>query len=306
MPSSLVNPGQSQWSRWSTDMHLLVTSPAVLARARAVVDAELERIERAASRFRPDTEICALAAADGARTAVSPVLADLIEAAVAVASLTEGDVDPTVGSALIALGYDRDIADIADVAVGLPIAASLTVPADWSMIEFDGRSVRLPAGVVLDLGATAKAVAADRCARRVLDETGSGVLVNLGGDIATAGPPPPGDWPILVQDTPDDPGGRVTLGADAGLATSSTRRRRWWHGNELVHHILDPRTGRCAEPVWRSVSVAAGNCLAANAISTACVVRGHRAPDWVVELDVPARFVGADGTVRMVGGWPES
>jgi FAD:protein FMN transferase len=300
MVSTLVSPGQSQWSRWSTDMHLLVTQPAGLPAARAVVDAELDAVEAAASRFRPDSEICSLPG--GVRTPVSPLLAELIEDALAAARFTDGDVDPTVGSAMIALGYDRDIDELDPAA---PRVASLAVPADWSMVEFDGRSVRLPAGVLLDLGATAKAAAADRCARRVYEQTGSGVLVNLGGDIATAGPTPDGGWQVLVQDTDDDPASQVALGSAAGLATSSTSRRRWWHGGDVVHHIVDPRTGRSADPVWRSVSVAAGTCLAANTISTAAIVRGHGAPDWLAALNVPARFVERDGAVRTIGGWPQ-
>jgi thiamine biosynthesis lipoprotein len=300
MVSTLVSPGQVQWNRWSTEMHLLVTESAALPAARAVVDAELDTVEVAASRFRPDSEICALAG--GIRTPVSPLLAGLVEDALAAARSTDGDVDPTVGSAMIALGYDRDIGEL-DPAT--PRVTSLAVPADWSMVEFDGHSVRLPVGVVLDLGATAKAAAADRCARRVYEQTGSGVLVNLGGDIATAGPALAGGWQVLVQDTDTDPAAQVALGSAAGLATSSTSRRRWWHGGDFVHHIIDPRTGRCADPVWRSVSVAAGTCLAANTISTAAIVRGHRAPDWVAELGVPARFVGRDGAVRTTSGWPK-
>lgn len=303
MSSTLVSPGQAQWSRWSTDMHLLVTRPAALAEARAVVDAELDAVEIAASRFRPDSEICALAAADGARTPVSPVLADLIEAALAAASFTDGDVDPTVGSALIALGYDRDI-DQLDPAH--PRVASVSIRSDWSMVEFDGRSVRLPAGVLLDLGATAKAVAADRGAKLVYERTGSGVLVNLGGDVATVGPTPEGGWRVLVQDTDDDPASHVVLGDGAGLATSSTCRRRWWRDGDIVHHIIDPRTGQSADPVWRSVSIAASNCLAANTISTAAIIRGRRAPDWVAALGVPARFVDRAGEVRIQGGWPQT
>lgn len=303
MSSTLVSPGQAQWSRWSTDMHLLVTRPAALAEARAVVDAELDAVEIAASRFRPDSEICALAAADGARTPVSPVLADLLEAALAAASLTDGDVDPTVGSALIALGYDRDI-DQLDPAH--PRVASVSIRSDWSMVEFDGRSVRLPAGVLLDLGATAKAVAADRGAKLVYERTGSGVLVNLGGDVATVGPTPEGGWQVLVQDTDDDPASHVVLGDGAGLATSSTCRRRWWRDGDIVHHIIDPRTGQSADPVWRSVSIAASNCLAANTISTAAIIRGRRAPDWVAALGVPARFVDRAGEVRIQGGWPQT
>jgi len=292
---------QCAWNRWTTDMHLLVTDPAALPRAREVVDAELDAIELAASRFRPDSEISALAAADGVRTPVSPVLADLIEAALGAARMTDGDVDPTVGSAMIALGYDRDIDAISATA---PLLASVTIPVDWTHIEFDGRSVRIPAGTLLDLGATAKAVAADRCARLVYQQTGSGVLVNLGGDLATAGPAPDGGWHILVQDTDDDPASRVTIGTDAGLATSSTRRRRWWRGGEALHHIIDPRTGTSVDPVWRSVSVAAGSCLNANTISTAAIIRGYRAPEWIAALGVPARLVDRSGAERFLGGWP--
>jgi thiamine biosynthesis lipoprotein len=301
--NALVDIAESAWTRWSSGMHLLVTDPATLPSARAIVDTVLDDVEIAASRFRPDSEICALAAAGGLRTAVSPVLAALIDAALAAARWTDGDVDPTVGSAMIALGYDRDIADLDS---STPRLDSLTFPSDWSMVEFDGRSVRLPAGVLLDLGATAKAVAADWCAQRVHMQTGSGVLVNLGGDIATAGTPPNGGWHVLVQDTDDDPRSQIALGADTGLATSSTRRRQWWRRGDLVHHIVDPRTGRSADPVWRNVSVAAASCLAANTISTAAIVRGDHAPDWIATLGIAARLIDRTGAVRTVGSWPKS
>lgn len=301
MTSTPTSVGECAWNRWTTEMHLLVTDRTVLTHARQVVDSELDAIEIAASRFRPDSEISALAAADGVRTPVSPVLADLIEAALSAARMTDGDVDPTVGSAMIALGYDRDIDDISATA---PLLASVTIPVDWTHIEFDGSSVRIPAGTLLDLGATAKAVAADRCAHLVHQQTGSGVLINLGGDLATAGPAPDGGWHILVQDTDHDPASQVTIGTDAGLATSSTRRRRWWRGGEALHHIIDPRTGTSVDPVWRSVSVAAGSCLNANTISTAAIIRGYRAPEWIAALGVPARLVDRSGAERFLGGWP--
>jgi thiamine biosynthesis lipoprotein len=181
---------------------------------------------------------------------------------------------------------------------------SVGVPVDWTAIEFDGHSIRIPAGTLLDLGATAKAVAADRCARRVSDETGAGVLVNLGGDLATAGTVPSGGWQVLVQDTDDDPASQVAIGTDTGLATSSTRRRRWWRRGAAHHHILDPRTGASADPVWRSASVVAGSCLIANAISTAAIIRGYRAPEWIASLGLPGRLVDRDGQERIIGRWP--
>jgi thiamine biosynthesis lipoprotein len=169
----------------------------------------------------------------------------------------------------------------------------------------------MPEGVQLDLGATAKAWAADRSAARIARQAGCGVLVSLGGDIAVAGPAPEGGWRIRVQDVtgaPDEtPAGPYALIAirDGGLATSSTKARRWQRGGDVLHHILDPRTGLPAEPVWRTVSVAAGTCADANAASTAAVIRGRAALGWLARLGLPARLVDATGVVFTVAGWPQ-
>jgi thiamine biosynthesis lipoprotein len=288
------------WHRWSMDMHLVVTDGEFLAAARREVDAELDAVEAATSRFRPDSEITALATSSGMPTQVSPLLVDLLDAALTAASLTDGDVDPTVGAALVTLGYDREYAGHD----GLPLAGSLTIPATWRMVTLHDRTVTVPAGVVLDLGATAKAVAADRCAHRAQIATGTGVLVNLGGDIATAGTAPPGGWQVLVQDDDLDPGSSIGLPGGTALATSSTVHRRWRHGGNLVHHILDPRTGQSADPVWRSVSVAAQTCFAANTVSTAAIVRGTAALDWIAALGMSARMVDQSMGVHLVGAWP--
>ena len=67
----------------------------------------------------------------------------------------------------------------------------------WRHVELDDetRTLRLEAGTELDLGATAKALAADRAAQAAAARTGCGVLVSLGGDIAVAGAPPEGAGP---------------------------------------------------------------------------------------------------------------
>lgn len=290
------------WQRWSTDMQIVVTDPDCLAVARREVEAELDTIEAAASRFRPDSEINSLTTSSGRPTEVSDVLADLLDAALTAARLTDGDVDPTLGAALIALGYDDHFTELT-----ARLAASVSISARWSMITLQGQHVTIPRGIVLDLGATAKAVAADRCAQRVHIATGSGALVNLGGDLATAGPAPDDDgWQILVHDDDADPASSITLPPGAAMATSSTVRRRWRNGTDVVHHILDPRTGLSADPVWRTVSVAAQTCFAANTVSTAAVVRGWGALKWIAALGMPARFVDSNMGVHLVGGWPSA
>jgi thiamine biosynthesis lipoprotein len=181
----------------------------------------------------------------------------------------------------------------------------------WREVHLEGQQLTMPEGIRLDLGATAKAWAADRSAARIGARFGCGVLVSLGGDIAVAGPPPEGGWRIRVQDVtgaPDEPpAGPYALIAirDGGLATSSTAARRWQRGGDVLHHILDPRTGWPAEPVWRTVSVAARTCADANTASTAAVIRGRAALGWLARLGLPARLVDATGVVFTVAGWPD-
>jgi thiamine biosynthesis lipoprotein len=288
-----------QWPVWGTVARIVVTEPATVTDAAAIVRAELAAVDAACSRFRPDSELNA-AARSPRPVRVSPLLADLIAAALEAAGQTGGDVDPTVGAVLCGLGYDRDFAAL----TGRQVAPAVRVfPApDWRAVTLRERELTVPSGVLLDLGATAKAVAADRAAAAVASGLGTGALVALGGDIATAGPAPDGGWRVLVQDRPGDPHCTVRLPAGAALATSSTASRTWARPGELVHHILDPRTGRPAPRVWRTVSVAAYSCRRANTLSTAAIVRGHAAPDL---LDgVPSRLVTPGLDVLRLGGWP--
>jgi FAD:protein FMN transferase len=282
----------------------LVTEPAAGPIAAAMLRADLAELDRSCSRFRADSEIRALERAAGATVTVSPLLADVLDTALRAAERTDGMVDPTVGAALAALGYDRDFGTVD--ADGPPVAP--TPAPGWWRIGWNARcrEVLVPRGTALDVGSTAKALAADRSARRIAAELGCGVLVSLGGDIAVAGPGPEGGWQVLVGDDhtrPDDDGQGVTI-ISGGLATSSTTRRRWRRGGVAVHHIVDPRTGAPATGGWRTVSVAAASCVDANTASTMSVVLGAPAPGWLAERGLPARLVADDGTVRTVAGWP--
>ena len=176
----------------------------------------------------------------------------------------------------------------------------------WRQVHLYGDKLELPRGVQLDLGATAKARAADltaRAARR--RRSACGVLVELGGDVATAGPAPDDGWQVLVRDTDDDPAGQVTLQAGWAVATSSTVRRAWRRGGVRLHHIVDPRTAAPAAPVWRSATVAAPTCTEANTASTAAVILGHDAGRWLAERGYTARLVDQRHRVVRVGDWPQ-
>jgi len=303
------------WPALGMLIQLVVTDPGRLATARKLLEDDLIELDLACSRFRPDSELTAIAntaraAAGPVTMTVSPLLAEAIAVALRAASLTDGDVDPTVGGVLSSLGYDRDFGQVP--ASGPAVPVRVRVVPGWRSIrlEQETRRLRVPAGVQLDLGATVKGWAADRSAARIADRLGCGVLVSLGGDTSVAGQPPAGGWRIRVQDLtalPDEPprGPSVVVAIrDGGLATSSTAARRWQRGGDVLHHIVDPRTCLPAAPVWRTVSVAAASCADANTAATAAVIRGRQAPAWLASLHLPARLVEPDGTVHTISSWP--
>jgi thiamine biosynthesis lipoprotein ApbE len=305
----------AEWEALGTSVVLRVTDPNALAPARMLVEHELEAIDRACSRFREDSELMRVNGAGGRCVRVDALLIEALQVALRGAELTDGDVDPTVGGALELAGYDRDWRllaepgdDVEDDSLDFLVVRA-HVRAGWRTVELDpGRlTVRVPAGIHLDLGATAKAWAADRAARAVAQHAGAGVMVSLGGDISTCGEAPVGGWRVRVTDDHRSdysaPGQTISI-ASGGLATSSTAVGRWSHEGALRHHIIDPGTQAPVVNTWRTASVAAADCVDANIASTAALVRASGAPQWLHELGLPARLVDKVGRVRTLGDWP--
>ena len=301
----------ADWQALGGTVRLVVTDPTRLELGRSLLASELGALDTACSRFRADSELRSLDHTGGRSTQISPLLAEAIEVALRAARLTDGLVDPTVGRAMVSIGYDRDFASVP--VTGPTLRRTARPVPGWQRVVLDRSRLRVtvPDGVRLDLGATAKALGADRAATRLGRALGCGVLVSLGGDIAFGGRIPPDGWTVRVQDTPghprdvpDGPATTVTV-TGGGLATSSTTVRYWRRGGAVLHHIVDPLTGLPAASPWRTVSVHAGTCVDANTASTAALVRGATAPSWLAGRGLPARLVGVDGHVRTVAGWPE-
>jgi thiamine biosynthesis lipoprotein len=283
-----------------------VSDSEALLDAGAMLKRELAAVDAACSRFRRDSELTRLNAAAPKAVRVGETLFEAVSIALRVAAQTQGLVDPTVGRSLRLTGYDRSFEH---VRTGRRAGPVFVAAPGWQTVELDSeaRTIRLPAGVELDLGATAKALAADRSAAAITTSTGSGVLVSLGGDVAVAGVTPEGGWPIRLADdqaAPLDGPGPVVSVRSGGLATSGTAVRRWRAGRTELHHIVDPRTGRPAATPWRTVTVAAATCVDANAASTAALVLGASAPPWLADRHLPARLVSETGSVSAICGWP--
>ena len=286
--------GSGRFRALGTTIAVATTEAAALEAVMALVADQVDQLDRAASRFRADSELTMLNGSPGRPVEVSALLFVALEEALAAAAQTDGILDPTVGQALERCGYDRDFSEV--VLNGPPITVRFQRVPGWKGIRLDpGQlTVTVPAGVSIDLGATAKAGCADRAAQCAATSAGCGVLVSMGGDIAVAGPPPVNGWTIRVADRhdadPDQTGVTVAI-TSGGLATSGIAARRWHRGAQLMHHLIDPATGAPARPYWRTVSVAADSCLSANIASSAAVILGPGAPDWLARRDRHARLV---------------
>jgi thiamine biosynthesis lipoprotein len=248
-------------------MRVVTADPHALPSARRLVETELAHVELAASRARRDAEVGALPT--GRRTRISGTLAAILGAALRAAEATDGALDPTTGRALRAAEVDH-----------------------WRGIELDEvhQTVFVPRGVELDLDRIARAWAADRCAAVVADLLEVGVLVSLGGDIATAGPAGEGAWEVLVTDPVDEQSGAAALVAiPTGLA--------------VVTSTSTPTSTPAATTSVRTATVVAPDCVTAATWSAAALVTGGL--DHLTDRRLPARLVGVDGSLTYLGGWPE-
>jgi thiamine biosynthesis lipoprotein len=298
-------------SAWSCTVRLVVEHERALRGATEDLTALLERIDAVASRFRADSALSIANRRAGRPTPVPKLLVDLVDAALDAAAQTAGAVDPTLGLAMHRIGYDRDIREVTgDSVAGRRTAAvgqsrpGIPRPGAWRSVRLHREAglLTVPLGSALDLGATAKAWTADHAAQALAARYGTAVLVELGGDLAVAGARPDG-WCIQVAER-EGYDGQLVLVRHGGLATSTTTVRSWQRGGRAMHHIVDPATGLPADGPWRTASVAAPCALAANVASTAAIVRGEGAVEWLSRRGLAARLVAPDGSVVTTDGWP--
>lgn len=288
------------WQDWSCTVRV-VTADRVLDGAAEIVGSLMADVDRAVSRFRPDSELEGVNDLAPRVLPVGRLTLDLVETAVEAARRTDGAVDPTVGQRLAAWGYAADIAVVRERDADAPQPGRR---ADWRrvVVDHDLGRVGVARGLRLDLGATAKAWTADEAARRVAARYRRPVLVEIGGDVAVAGEADQ-PWLVRVAEVADGPGQVVGL-THGGLATSSTAARRWRTAAGPAHHVIDPRTGAPTDGAVRSASVWAPSCVEANTFSTAALVWGRSAAARLELAGVAARLVDGAGAVRPVGPWP--
>ena len=263
----------------------------LVAGATATEAARIEQLftsrDRLFSRFVPGSELNTVNGSERRATVVSREFARMVALALDAAEETRGLVDPTLGRALAAAGYDRDFAELSPDARPAGPAA----PSRLAEVRLRGRVLELAAGVELDLNGVVKGQTVDDALALI---RGDG-YVSAGGDLAGRG----GVSVAL-------PGGGAVQLVSGGLATSGSDRRRWRRGGRLRHHLVDPVSGRPARSPWLQVTVCGRTCLAADIAAKAAFLLGPDGPGWLDELGLPGRFRTPGGGVSVNQSWERS
>jgi len=249
--------------------------------ARAMCEtaaAEARRVERKFSRYRDDSVIHAINMARGEPIGVDEETANLLDYATTLWRLTDGSFDITSGVLRHAWRFGEPNRPPTEEHV-----AALMQRVGWQRADWRRPQLTLPAGMEIDFGGIGKEYAVDNTVMHLSRWPQVPALVNFGGDLRTAGPPPSsGAWQVGIESVAAQ--GRasnvvqLTTGA---LATSGDTRRYIEIDGRRYGHIIDARTGWPASAAPRSVTVAADTCSQAGTFSTLAMLQGSRAEEFL-------------------------
>lgn len=291
-------------------LHIIVNHPDVGAEVGADVDPSADRaIERAVallhslealwSRFLPQSDLTRINDGAGSPVAVAPETITLVDTMIDAWDLTQGRYDPSILPILVANGY---LASKDDPSLTTVLAAGphRTGAVDEIIVDHDRSTVTVPIGVALDPGGIGKGLAADLAVAALLNSGAAGALVNIGGDLTAAGAAPdPGGWRVDIEHATetDTPLCRATVD-HGGVATSSTRSRRWDHDGRPRHHAIDPATGAQSATDLAAVTVFARCGWQAEAFATGALLAGSESVIAYLEShDLSGLAIGVDGSV---------
>jgi thiamine biosynthesis lipoprotein len=287
---------------------LLVSGSSSAARLDALrVQALLQTVHRTLTRFAADSELSRLNARTGEEVAVSPMLLRAVQAALWAAQLSDGLVDPTVLRDLERAGYAtsrarRMPAALADAIAAAPARrpAAPRSTQEWATIEVDTqrRTIRVPAGVRLDLGGSAKGLAVDLAAG--LLSNNASFAIDAGGDIRI-GAASPCERLVHISHPLEEEVVHSFAVFQGAVATSGLRTRVWRNGGGFAHHLIDPARGT---PAWTGVIQAtalAPTTLEAETLAKTALLRGLHAGRQVLAPHGGALILD-DGELICVGG----
>lgn len=157
-------------------------------------------------------------------------------------------------------------------------------------------------GRQLDLGAVAKGYIADVVTDFFKENGAEDVIIDLGGNVALIG-----EFCVGIRDpfNPDALFAKITL-KDRSAVTSGAYQRYFEYDGKRYHHILDPRTGECADAGLSSVTVISPSSMHADALSTAIYILGKDGLSLCSHFpDTDALLITQDGDVITTDGFEE-
>lgn len=260
----------------ASDLHLITvgaTSHCEVAVSTAL--AQLDHYERCWSRFLPTSDISRINRSTGGGLAVDDATLTLLTVMANGHRITDGRFDPTVLPALAASGYAASKLDPTAVSEFTTVDGVRPAVTDV-VLDVAAGMVQVPAGLTLDAGGIGKGLAADLIVAQLLHAGLDGALVSIGGDMAMAGTSPDAaGWLVTVEQPDPRDGDLCTLAISAGgVATSSTRSRRWLHDGSERHHHIDPATSQPSTTDLATVTAIAGNGWLAEIHATAALSCG--------------------------------
>ncbi len=265
----------------------------------------LEHLEACWSRFLPDSDVSRLNLAEGSPLEVDPSTLTLVATMIEAWRATEQRFDPTTLPALMAAGYRSSIDDPRRITI-LPTGAlrfdddaAERLTLDDIEVDLEAGTVQLPVGMVIDPGGIGKGLAADLAVDLALRSGANGAMVSIGGDIAASERSPEGGWRVVIEhpDPDREPVGTIEV-TGGGVATSSTRSRRWRRDGVERHHLIDPWTDDVSTTDLASVTVIARSGWLAEAHATAAILAGsERVIDHLDRHELTGVAVMTDGDV---------
>ncbi|NNF70703.1 MAG: FAD:protein FMN transferase [Rhodobacteraceae bacterium] len=245
---------------------------AIVARIVAEIDADM-------SPYRPSSALSRFNACTHSDWQDMPkALCAVSDAALEMARATDGAFDPTVGPLVRRFGFG-------------PISGG---GGPFEHIEVARARMRKQARTLtLDLCGIAKGYALDRISGALLGAGHNDFLLELGGEIITAGRTASNrNWRVAIEDPFSERllARYIVEPRARALATSGHR------GNGLLapvatSHIIDPHAARPANGFAGSVSVLAETGIKADALATALAAMGQQAPHFAASRNIAALFV---------------
>lgn len=239
------------------------------------------------------------AATSTAPQTVSPALAEVMQAAADVHKASDGQFDVTMGPLIELWGFGATGA-VRGAPAEARISDALSRAALAAPIEVSGTTLRKshPETQVY-LAAIGKGYGVDRVAR-ALEQFGiKDYMVEIGGDLFTAGRNPDGlAWQIGVEspDPADRQVQKVVGLTGMGMATSGDYRNYFEQDGTRYSHLLDARTGHPVTHKTTSATVLADNAMLADAWATAMLVLGRERGLEIAEAqNLAVLFIERDG-----------